>query len=94
MITVQYKPFGFLGFEDDLWHVSSVTGNASLDTILEARSHFAQLFNFQRKSPQFIKEDAFEYLHTLRTEMSRESSDFRDDNFGFSRTVNLVQGFC
>ena len=41
MITVQYKAFWFLSFEDYLWHMNSITHQASLDRILEARSRFA-----------------------------------------------------
>ena len=48
MITVKYEAFLFFGFENDIWRVSSVTVHASLDMILEARSHFVQCTLVQR----------------------------------------------
>jgi len=105
---VQYKAFWFLGFEDDFWDASSVTVHASLDTILEARSHFAQRFRGNRLN--FLSNGVLQIINLFVAhrehssfqkppEMSRELACFRADNrgvFAYSRTnlVNLVRGSC
>ena len=99
-ITVQCKVFWFLGFEDNIWNVSSVIVHASLDTISEARSHFAQHFrvnclNFMpNRFLQIInifvackEHSSFQKL----PDMSRDIACIRADNFGFSPTVSLTR---
>ena len=96
-VTVQYKAFWFQGFKDDLCHLSSVTGHASLDTILKARSHFVQRFRGNRLMLvatailyEWIFKSKYKILHTLRTNISRESTCFHSDNLTFSHAVVLT----
>jgi len=96
---VQYKEFWFLGFEDDFWDASSVTAHASLDTILEARSQFAQRFRGNRLN--FLPNGVLQIINLSVAyrkhlsfqkppEMSRDIVCFRADNLGFLRTAALT----
>ena len=58
-ISIQYKTFQFIDFKDDIWHASSVTIHASLDTILEVCSYFAQRLKVNRLN--FLPNEVLKY---------------------------------